>query len=442
MDNGDRPGIIRSPAKLQHEVGLAPHEVETRQERVENLTRHFLEIAGRDESDTDRYMAHGGNLRLCLTEIMALTEPCEEELQVRELRADYMDSVLQRKGILHRRARKRQVRDTEERYISAVVGKLEAMVDAYTPEDALALGQMPSLIRRSSFNDEPLSQDDLAANHLYLLVDTALKEHVHRRHAVERHAQKGKVAKAVGNRTVHMSVAGTVFAASLAPKLGVWPELGAQAFQDTETALRVLSGFILTFTTPEAFRMKYLQLKHDKRTGELHGQLAGDRVLADRALRMTYNATRYGSEDGSGIVTGRSGTDDKEENLRRFKHMDANFPHLNNDPGGKPYTGEQALGYAARLLIERGDQLEVLTDAGRPAAERRTLYIQLVRDIVTEDVIRMKKGLSLSRTRRRIMNTLAVIPAVIFPREASSLHEAEALSKGAAGTLSSESETR
>jgi hypothetical protein len=443
MKDGDPTGIVRSPSRLDHDVGLAPHELATRDERVAQLTTHFLEIATRSHSpETLDYMSGGGNLRLCLTEIMALSEPCEQDQQVRELRAEYMDRTLQRKGMIHRRTRKRQLRGAEEVYIDSVVAKIAAVVDAGTPEESLALGQMPTLVEKASFKDEPLSADDLAANHLYLLIDTALKEHVHRRHAVERRASKSKVAKVAGSRTLHMSVAASVFTAAIAPKLGVLSELGAQMTQDVETAVRVISGTILGLTAPEAARLKYLQLMHDKRTDELQDDLAGDRELADRALRMTYNSTRYGNLDGTGVVTGRSGTDDKDENLRRFARLDREFPHLNNDPGGKPYTGGQALGYAARLLIEREDQIVGLTDAEKGPEERRGLFLELARDILTEDVIRMKKGLNVSRLRRRIVNTVALIPAILFPNATSSVHEAQALSKGTTGALSGESETK
>lgn len=443
MKDGDPTGIVRSPSKLDHDVGLAPHELATRDERVAQLTTHFMEIATRNHSPaTLDYMSGGGNLRLCLTEIMALSEPCEPDSRVQELRAEYMDSTLQRKGIVHRRARKRRLRDNEEQYVEAVVAKIAAVIDAQTPEEALELGQMPSLVERTSFTDEPISHDDLAANHLYILVDTALKEHVHRRHAIERHARKGKIARVAGNRTLHMSVAGTVFAAVISPKIGVLPELGTQAVQDVEMAVRVLSATILGFTAPEAARLKYLQIVHDKRSEELQGILAGDRSLADRALRMTYNSTRYGNLDGTGVVTGRSGTDDKDENLRRFARLDREFPHLNNDPGGKPYTGAQALGYAARLLIEREEQIVELTDTAKSPEDRRGLFLGLARDILTEDVIRMKKGLNVSRLRRRIINTVAFLPAILFPNAASSVHEAQALSKGTTSTLQSESEVK
>lgn len=437
MADGSQPSVVRNSFTPDHAPGLAPHELEERDARLGLLKGYFIDIAsGPLEPETKEYVRGGGSLRLCLTEIMSLSEPCEQDQQVRSIRSAYMGLVLQKRGFLRRAAHKRNLREVEEVYTEAVVAKISAVLDAQTPEESMALGQMPTLVKKASFEDgQELSGDDFAANHLYLLVDTALKEHVHRRHMVERHQKESRISKIASNRSLNISIAGTVFAAAISPRLGVLPVHGDQIAGNIETGLRVLSGTILGLSAPEAIRLKYLQVTHDRRTEELNDQLAGDRHLADRALRITYNSTRYGDLDGTGSVTGRSGTDDKEENLRRFALLDKHFPHLNNDPGGKPYTGEQALGYAARLLIEREDQLKEIIDNGKASAERKELFLGLVKAILVEDVIRMKKGLNVSRLRRRLVNTLAVIPAILFPRAASSVNEATALGRGTAGAL-------
>lgn len=429
-------GIIQSHSRLEHDVGLAPHEVEERDARVEFLTGHFLNIARGDHTaGTIEYIRSGGNLRLCLTEIMALSEPCEEDRRVREARGAYMGQALQRKGLKHRWERKRQLRESEEAYVDVVVEKIAAVIDASTPEDALALGQMPTLIEKASFRDDEVSESDLAANHLYILIDTALKEHVHRRHAVERGHRRSRLGRIAGNRMLHMAVAGGVFAASISPRLGMLPTHGEHTAETIEDGLKILSGTILGLSMPEAFRMKYMQVRNDRRTRELCQRLAEDRDLADRALSMTYNSTRCGTEDAPGRVTGRSGTDDKEENLKRFARLDREFPHLNNDPGGKPYTGDQALGYAARMLIERQHEIDAIVAGGKTAAERRELFLELSRAVIVEDVIRMKKGLNVSRVRRRIANFVAIVPAILYPQAASTANEATTLSRETAGKI-------
>lgn len=444
MAEGDPDGIVQIPSRLDGDVGLAPHELESRDQRLATLKKHFLEIASRNPGpETLQYEAEGGSLRLCLNEIMALSDPCEEDRQVEEIRAEYMETTLQKKGLLHRRVRKQRVRDTEEVYVETVVAKIAAVIDAETVEDALSLGQMPTVVEQASFKDGELSTEDLAANHLYVLIDTALREHLHRRRTVEGSARRGRIARVAGNHAVQTTVAGAVFTASLAsltPRLGLLPS--QHMVEGVEDSLKFLSAAMLGFSAPEAIRFKYLQLKHDRRTAKLHEQLAEDRRLADHALRMTFNSTRYGNPDGSGLVTGRSGTDAKEENLRRFAGLDGEFEHLNNDPGGKPYTGEQALGYAARLLIEREPQLREISDSAKTPAEQRELFLELARQIITQDVIRMKKGLNVSRLRRSIINVVAVIPAVIAPQLASTANEASTLSRDTAGVVASKSKKK
>jgi hypothetical protein len=431
------PGIVRTPSQSEADAGLVRFEAEDPEARLEKLKARFFDIAYGDPSEeTIEYLRDGGNIRLCMVEIMALSEPCEQDQQVSSIRAAYMAQVLQRHGFLKRHARLQLLSETEEMYIDAVVEKMGVIIDAQTPEEALELGHMPSVVERASFRDgEELSEEDFAANHLYLLIDTALKEHTQRRQAVEHHQAQSRLTRVVSNRALNLTVAGGVFAAAITPKVGVLPAHGAHMAETIERGLQVLSGTILGLSAPEALRLKYLQMTHDRRTEDLQEDLAEDPSLADRALRMTYNSTRYGNLDGSGVVTGRSGTDDKEENLRRFAAIEEDIPHLNNDPGGKPYTGEQALGYAARLLVEREDYLRDILDGSRSAATRKSLFLGLVRSILVEDLARMKKGVNASRVRRRVLNAAAVVPAALFPRAASSVHEATALSQGTTGAL-------
>jgi len=91
------------------------------------------------------------------------------------------------------------------------------------------------------------------------------------------------------------------------------------------------------------------------------------------ALRIAYSSTRYGGPGLGGSATGGLGSSNKAENLHRLRSLDEAFPHLNNDPGGKPYTADQSLGYAARLLIERDGQLEKIIAAETPPQEQKKL---------------------------------------------------------------------
>lgn len=431
---------LRPPAE---QVPLPAPQAAEGPDRLNRLTGYFRDIAtdGPLDPETVEYVRRGGSLRLALSEILALAETGEHDQAVETARSRYMAAVLRRPVVRGRNEHARICDQYEGAYIDSVVAKVEAVIDAETVDDALALGQMPTLLEQTSFKDgQAVSPEQLAANHLYVLVDTALQEHVRRRELIDDYRNRSLAAKVIGSRALHMTVAGGVFVATMTPKLGLLPAGGNIIGEDTDLALKVLSGTVLGIDAPEAIRMQYLGTKHDRRTRELHEQLASRRELSDQALRISYSSTRYGrSEADDLVVTGRSGTDDKTENLRRFERLDREFTHLNNDPGGKPYTGNQALGYAARLLIERKDQLAGIIDARRPAIEQKQLFLALVREIMVEDLARMKKGLSVSRFRKALMSAVAVVPAMLFPSAVSAASEASHLGRDTVGVLVTES---
>ena len=58
------------------------------------------------------------------------------------------------------------------------------------------------------------------------------------------------------------------------------------------------------------------------------------------------------------------------------------------------------------------------------ADEQKKRYLQLVKDILVEDVMRMEKGLSSSRIRQPLVRLAGVIPAVLFPSALAVTHDA------------------
>ena len=433
------PGDGPSPAEHALQPALQPPE-ET--DRLSRLTGYFRDMAQGVpfDAETGEYVRRGGSIRLCLSEIVTLSDPNAYDQAIGDARTHYMDALLRKPIVRGRNAHASLSEEYEHVYVDSVLTKVEAIVDAETVDDALALGQMPTLLEQTSFKDgEQVSPEELAANHLYVLVDTALKEHSERRALIDGHRTRTVSARLVGSRALHLAIAGGVFAATLMPKLGVLPAGADVIGGDADTGLKILSGTILGLDVPEAMRMQYLDKKHDKRTRELRGELASDKDLSDQALRMAYSSTRYGRSGRlDTLVTGRSGTDDKAENLRRFDQMDQEFPHINNDPGGKPYTGNQVLGYSARLLIERKDQLAQIIDPKKTAAEQKKLFLELTKEILIEDVTRMKKGLSVSRFRKSLMGAVAIVPAILFPAGVSAVSDASSLGQDTVGMLSTE----
>lgn len=410
----------------QQESGLNASAVE-RQPRLDQLCGYFIDMAvGESLSPkTLSYVQSGGSLRLCLQEIANLADKSVYERQLDQERFDYVNTLLERPFIKGRPVYRQTCVGLRNTYIGGVVAKTERIVDAGGPEDALALLQMPTLVENASFKaDRPLTMEDFSANHLYILIDTALQEHVARRNLISEHQRNTVMAKVIGNRTVRMAIEAGVFVATVVPALHVIPINSQSISHEVTIALEVLSAGAFGLEAPEEVRWRYLDIVHAKQTKAQREQLAESKRLADLALRAAYSSTRYGGTADVGTVTDRFGTDDKKDNLRRLSKLDEQFRHLNNDPGGKPYTGDQALGYAARLLIERQAQLAEIVALNAQPERQKELYLELVKNILTEDVVRMEKGLSSSRIRQRIVRIAGIIPAVLFPSALSLANDA------------------
>jgi hypothetical protein len=388
---------------------------------------------------TNEFVRRGGNLRLCLSEIDALSPPSAEDTAIADRRRSFLGAVLHRPSLIGRAKRSQRCATFEAQYVNAVVTKVGHILDAHTPEESLALGQMPTLIEDASFEpDTQLSLEDFAGNHLYVLIDTLLQEHVARRKLIDAYRKRNLTTRVLGNRSLRLSVTGSLFALSLAPKLGILPEGGDIVSQHIDAGLSIISAVTFGLDVPDAVRLKYLSTKHDKRTEDLYQQLASQQELSDLALRMAYSSTRYGGPQRQDSVTDRTGTPDKNENIRRFRQLNASFQHLNNDPGGKPYTGDQTLGYAARLLIERKAELAQIINPGLSPDQQEGLFLGLTRSLLEEDLQRMKKGLSVTPLHKALASVAGVVPAILFPGFISAAGDASSIGRDAMNSLSYE----
>src|SRR5579862_4735354 len=396
---------------------------------------HEIFDPGRSSAAVE-YFQNGGSLRLLLQEIIESSPPTAATQHLNGLRSAYIESLFEKAKPLKRssRAALDEASDwLQAEYVEGVVGKIAAVIDAQTPEEALEVRQMPLLVKEASFIEgKALSEEEFAGNHLYVLIDTALKEHVLRREIIEAHQHRTRVARLLGNRLLLATLAGGVIALSLIPKFGIIPNRDDVFNSDIELGLRGLSVAVLVVDLPEIARLKYLDFKHDKRTDKLHKELSKE-DLSDLSLKMVSGSSRYNCYGSGDTPNDWSGSADAAENLKKFKGLDLKFEHFNNDPEGKPYSGDQALGYAARLLLERRDQIREIIDPLKPAAEQKALYLELCRDILTEDVRRMKKGLNVSLPRRIAMGAV-LLPTVIMP-EAAVLSDAATLGQSVAQLL-------
>jgi hypothetical protein len=320
-----------------------------------------------------------------------------------------MNVVLTRPNIINRRIRKQNLQKTEIDYEAAVVNKLAAYTDSDgTPQSALALGQLPGIIRKASFTQKPLAVRDLAANHLHLAMDTLLQEHADRRRIIDERNERTPITRLRNNRKMHIGVAAVIFVAAFSPELLNVPSPEEALLTDITLGLKIGTAVVFGLDAPEVIRLSYLDYVHEKRTNELNKQLASSQEETDLALRITYGSPHYGSSSGFLAHSARSGTDDAKENNKMLVATDEQIDKMHGDPGGRPYTGRQAVGYAARFLIEKRTKLDAITTESEPA-RREELFLNLSREVLKEDLDRMKKGLTINRLRKTVMRTLAIV---------------------------------
>jgi hypothetical protein len=410
-------------------------------QRLEDLRGYFLEMA--DPLDdyspgTRRYIAEeGGSLRLALAEVNEYGPPVELDKPVNEAREAYMAVVLDKPWLIGHGAHKQRAEAAEAVYIEAVTNKIKTYVEATTPEGAWDVRQMPSIIAKSIFNDDPIGLQRLSANHLYLLVDTLLIEHTKRREAVKKHHEESRIHRALGSRAVRLTIGGGIFGVALSPRLGIVPESDTYMTSGIELGLKLTSAVIFGLEAPEIVSRGISKFRHRRHTKELYESLADTREMADLALRMTFNSTRHTSAKGLKAVVGEVGSDDHAENIRRFGKVDEQISHMNNDPGRKPYTCIQAFSYAGRILIDRANQVDSIRREGVAGDERQELYLQLGREIIAEDLARMKKGVTESSFHRWLVKGVGVASSAVFSAFAGSIGEAKGLSQDTVHSISS-----
>lgn len=427
-------------AELEYPPVAPVGDEEFRTGRLAFCKSMFISLSGEQDRlsvDAQQSLSAGRSIPEYLREIEQWEGPCQVDQQIIQARSAYMDVVLTKPTLRSRVVRKQLLAEAEEKYTNAILGKISAIVEGQSPEDALEVRQLPIIVQKTSFSaDSPLLLKDFAANHLSVLLDTALQEHVARRKLVTEHAKKSIASRILGNHALRLGIAAGIFIASVVPEIVQVPHPSEYITHDSELALKSLSAVIFGIEAPEVVRLGYLDRKHAKRAHELRDQLAKEEELADLALRLAYSSANYGTSKGDyRTVSKRSGTSDKKENLERFKLLDSEFAHLLNDPGGKPYSGEQALGYAARFLIERKAQIgEIISDTNDPAKQKE-LYLKFCGEIIQEDLARLKKGVSVTRLRKNSMKAIGIVPAALFPNFVASTSDAVGLSRDTLDTL-------
>lgn len=402
--------------------------------RLATLHTLFRDMADTDGlcDETEQYLIEGGSVRLLLCEIRKLSDPSEPDQAIAVARDRFMSHFLPRSPLVARDMHNWALTTAEELYIDTMINKIDAHLEAQTPDEILALQQMPTLVRKTSFEDgKDIDLETLAGNHLYIIIDTLLKEHILRKEAIDEYRQESLVARMAGNRVLRLVLGGLTFGAAVAAHMHVLPAKNEILAEDVELTLKCLAGGMLLFEMPELVRHATSVRRQKSKRHKLHHQLAEGYEMSDLAMQIACSKPRYGNKEHTGVVTNRGGTHDKGLNLHRFRHLDEEFEHMNNDPGGRPYTGDQALAYAARLLIEHRDMVDAIIEPGLSANQRRERYLGLARVLAKEDIIRMKKNQTPHHLREVVLDVVLAAPLAVSPETAAALSDAKTLGRDA-----------
>lgn len=423
----------------------SPELAQVREERLEYLKAVYLDLAEHEGQpatpEGQEFVKYAHSLKRCVYEIDELSPPDPEEVRLDELRADHVAASLTQTQPLTRKSREQaeaRRQDVQDRYVDGIVAKIARYIDAETPEEFLSLRQLPQLVRQVTFDDpEMLTPEGLAGNHLHVLLDVALKEKAERRALIQSYQTRSLMARIAGNRAVRTTVAGGVFVLSLAPEVGAVPHGYDLLDENIHSTLRGLSALMIGVDLPEIIRHRYIMARRNKQAHKLYDQLADDQELSDLALRMAYSSSRYGGASTEKAVTGRAGTDDKAENIRRF-HRLGDYLGRPESLGGRSYSGHDALDYAARIMIEHKDRLDEIADPAKPPEEKRQLFLDFSRMMLVEDIERLRQKVSDTKLHRRAMGVLALLPAIFVESDAASLNESSTLSRDTAKLIKSQ----
>lgn len=422
----------------------SPELTQVREDRLAYLQAVYLDLAEHEGQATTpearEFVKYAHSLKRCIYEIDELSPPDPEEIRLDELRAEHVTASLRQAQPLTRAKREKaeaERKDLQDRYVDGILAKITRFIDADTPEEFLKLRQLPQLVRQVNFDEpEHLTPQNLAGNHLHVLLDVALREKAMRRELIQSYQTRSLVARVAGNRAVRTTVAGSVFVLSLAPEVGAVPHGYDLLDENIHATLRTLSALMIGVDLPEIIRHRYIMARRTKKAHKLYGQLAEDQELSDLALRMAYSSSRYGGASTEEAVTGRAGTGDKEENIRRF-HRLGDYLARPESLGGRSYSGHDALDYAARIMIEHKDRLAEISDHSKPAEEKRKLFLDFSRMMLVEDIDRLRQKVSDTKLHRRIMGLVAVLPAIFMESDAASLNESSTMSRDTAELIRS-----
>ncbi len=372
---------------------------------------------GTYSAEAQEYIARGGSLEELMDDLrrydsgeVEIRKPLSDvDRTLAESRRGYVSKVLaSKKGLgINSDAEKDLLQKSEVQYMEAVLGKLK-MITESRPEDAKDLGQYRQILERISFGpDIRHSLEDLAGNHMHVLVDLLLREQLARSMLVEQMSDTGikKVLNGIKNNgKVKAAVVGSVFAGSaLSMASGRLPggidNVGEVAGDGLKWIAAYLSSRSLLGSANQGIS-NLVEKRHLKKTKT---ELAGDPLLADLTMRTAYGYLEHRDTEL------RQGSDDSAENKEKFDGIASYLVDMQTAPGGRPYKSEDLFGYCERLYLDKKDELEAIATG----EDQGQAYFDFASRILSEDLGEMSQDLTFGKVKRGIYRGVSAVAASI-----------------------------
>jgi hypothetical protein len=412
-------------------VEMIPVPIDHDAIRLDRLLKCFRAIACGSPIDDPEVLHHtseSGNIRLIIDELAQLQPPIESEIVLSEKRDEFIKTMRFDAKWHHRSSGDED--DLKVTYVDAVISKVETHIDATTIEDALCLLQVPSVLKRASFNeDTEITPETFASNHLAVLMDILLKEHVKLRETAFEQPDRKWYMRLLAHRAFRLTVASGLFTASLVPKLHVVPVPEEWITEGVEVGLRGLTAGILGIDLFKLSTKKASETRSHRIVEERKERFAADFLLCDTALLIAYNSSRAGENTPGGRVTGRSATTNPKTNLERLEKLNAEFHHLNNDPGGKPYNADQALAFVDHVTAEFKDEVSEILLSNGDSVKQKTLFLDLARKLMERDIHYLRHRIRTGRFMKLAKGGASVLPMLLFQSVTVAAAEARTITK-------------
>lgn len=366
------------------------------------------------------YVARGGSIEELMDDLrrydsgeVQIRKPLNEvDKKLIESRREYVSKMLasKKKLGLNNDEEKATLQSAEQKYMASVMTKLKAITEAH-PKDAKELGQYRQILERISFGpDIRHTLEDLAANHMHVLVDLLLRERLARALLVEQMSDTRikKVLNGIKNNSkVKAAVVGSVFAGSaLSMASGRFPGVVDNVGEVAGDGLKWVAAYLSSRSLLGSANQGVTNLVEKRHLNKTKDELASDPELADLTMRTAYGYLEHRDTEL------RQGSSNPQENRERFDSVANYLVDMQTAPGGRPYRSEDLFEYCERLYLEKKDDLVAIANG----EDQELAYFDFASQILSEDLAEMSQDLTFGKVKRGVYRGVSAIAATIGDR--------------------------